>query len=89
MPVKNNPRVIDPSYDEQPGNDYNQRDADSKTWRVKPEMFFGGVMEDLGCYSGPQVGPAFDATAMGNERKMITYESTGGKGVKPSTKRGG
>jgi hypothetical protein len=88
MPVKSKATVFSEGYDEQPGNDYAQRDKDSRTWEVSPEMMFKGRFGPLGEFSGPQVGPSYEADALGEERAMITYNS-GGKGVSPTTKRGG
>jgi hypothetical protein len=89
MPVIKKAKVFTEPYEEQPGNDYAQRDKDSVTWEVDPMMMFKGKMTPLGAHSGPQVGPPYDADALGEERAMITYENAGGRGVKPSTKRGG
>ena len=84
MPVKSKAKVFDEAYNEQPGNDYAKRDADSVKWHENNTV----EMAALGKYCGPQVGFPYDADALGEERAMITY-SKGGKGVKPSTKRGG
>jgi len=81
MPVKSNSKVFDNDYNAQPGMNDAQRNADSVTWKVGVENLTGGVMKDLGDMSGPQVGPAYDSTAMGEDRGKITYMS--GKGKSP------
>lgn len=63
----------------QPGMNNPQRDADSKSWKIEPEMFFGGVFSDPTMHSGPVVGNPYDADIMGEEREMITYPA----GAKP------
>jgi hypothetical protein len=85
MPVVKKAKVFDPGYEEQPGNDYAQRDKDSVMWNENNTVRMG----PMGEHSGPQVGPAYDADALGEDRAMITYEKSSGRGVKPSTKRGG
>lgn len=79
MPVKSKATVFDKDYKQQPGMDNAQRDADSKTFAVPVEMLTSGKFMELGEMSGPQVGNAYDADALGEERAKITYER-GGKG---------
>jgi hypothetical protein len=79
MPVKPKAAVFDPGYRggyPPPGVNDAQRHADAFSWEVSMEMLTKGVSKDLGEGMGPQVGPPYDADAMGEERAMITY---GGK----------
>ena len=88
MPLREKADVFGEDYNEQPGNDYEQRNKDSVRWEVEPDMLLKGVLRPLGYCSGPQVGNPYDADALGEQREFMTYPNAGGKGVKPSTKRG-
>jgi hypothetical protein len=79
MALKSKAQVFDPGYTQTPGMDNAQRDADCMTWKTTVEDITGGHYEALGYCSGPQVGPPYDADALGEERAMITYPGKGKK----------
>ena len=75
-------KVFPAEYNQEPGMNDELRKKDSVTWEVDPEMMFKGKMMNLDDMSGPQVGPPYDADAMGESRERITYPSGSGSSGK-------
>jgi hypothetical protein len=80
MPVKSKAMVADPGYRggyPAPGQNDAQRHADAFSFGVDLTMLTKGKSIALGEFGGPQVGPPYDADALGEERAMITHTGKG------------